>query len=271
MTADQQAILDQLTATLAADRRVRSLWLSGSLGRGAGDAWSDVDLMAVAEASDLPALIADVRRARPDMPPQVFSQLVHGRIVSAITPAWARFDIAFLTPAEFAAQDGASLRRMAGNLDAAPAPRASGGGDPARISAIIHEFIRVLGLLPVAVGRREWLVAQQGFDLLRTLTIDLFLEENRVAPGSRGAKSLNPFLSADQRAALEAIAPPAAYREAILAAHRAVAALFLPQARRTAAALGLAWPEAFEAATRTRLQAELDLEPWPTGQIPEIT
>ncbi len=262
MTAEHQALLSELRAALTADPRVRSLWLSGSFGRGEGDAWSDLDLTVVAEAADLPALIADFRRPRPDLPPQVFGQLVHGRIVSAITPEWMRFDIAFVTPAEFAAQDGASLQRLAGDLDESPPPRerARDAGSPARVSAIADEFIRVLGLLPVAVARQEWIVAQQGFDLLRRLTVDLFLEENALPPGARSVKRLNAFLTAEQRTALEAVAPPAADEAAILAANRAIAALFLPRARRLAADLGLDWPDAFEAATRRRLHDDLGLD-----------
>jgi predicted nucleotidyltransferase len=262
MTAEHEALLGELRAVLAADPRVRSLWLSGSLGRGEGDAWSDIDLTVVAEAADLPALIADFHRPRQDMPPQVFSQLVHGRIVSAITPDWMRFDIAFVTPTEFAVQDGASLRRLAGDLDEAPPPRERrrDAGSPTRVLAIAHEFIRILGLLPVAVARQEWIVAQQGFGLLRQLTVDLFLEETALPPGARGVKRLNAFLTDDQRAALEAIAPPAADEAAIIAANRAIAALFLPRARRLAADLGLDWPEAFEAATRKRLHIDLGLD-----------
>ena len=47
MTAEHEALLGELRAVLAADPRVRSLWLSGSLGRGEGDAWSDIDALLV--------------------------------------------------------------------------------------------------------------------------------------------------------------------------------------------------------------------------------
>ena len=55
MTDDQQALLDHLVAALAADPRVRSVWLSGSFARGAGDAWSDVDVTVVVDEPDLAA------------------------------------------------------------------------------------------------------------------------------------------------------------------------------------------------------------------------
>lgn len=261
MTRQQQAILDQLVAALAVDPRVRSAWLSGSLARDGGDRWSDVDVTAVVEQSDLPAAIAAYRSPRPDLPDQVFSQLVHGRIVSTITHDWERFDLTFLTLAEFAVQDGAGLRRLLGEGDPPPPrPPAADTGAAARVTAIIYEFVRVLGLLPVAVGREEWLVAQQGFELLRKMTVDLILEANGVPPGARGAKRLNAYLTAGQQAALEAIVPPAAARKAVVAANREIAALFLTHAHPLADRLGIEWPAAFEAATRARLRADLALE-----------
>lgn len=259
MTPQQQAILDQLVAALAVDPRVRSAWLSGSLARDGGDRWSDVDVTVVVD--HLPAAIAAYRSPRPDLPDQVFSQLVHGRIVSTITPDWDRFDLSFLTPAEFAAQDGAGLRRLLGEGDLPPPRPPSADTDAAaRVTAIIYEFLRVLGLLPVAVGREEYLVAQQGFELLRRMTTDLLLEANGVPPGARGAKRLNAYLTAEQQAALEAIVPPAAARNAVIAANREIAALFLTHARPLAETLGLEWPSAFESATRARLRADLALD-----------
>jgi predicted nucleotidyltransferase len=260
MTPQQQAILDQVTAALAADARVRSAWLSGSLARGGGDRWSDVDVTVVIASPDLPAVIAAFQAPRPDLPAAVFSQMVHGRIVSTITLDWERFDLTFLTPGEFAAQDGTGLMRLFGDGDAPPPrPTAADAGQAARVAAIVHEFIRVLGLLPVAVGREEWIVAQQGYELMRKMAVDLMLEANAVPPGARGAKRLNAYLSPDQQAALEALSPPAAARGPILASNRELAALFFAEARPLAARLAIAWPAAFEAATRTRLNRELSL------------
>lgn len=259
MTPQQQAILDQITAALAADARVRSAWLSGSLARGGGDRWSDVDVTVVAD--DLASVIAAFRAPRPGLPPAVFSQLVHGRILSAVTPEWERFDLAFLTPAEFAGQDGTGLVRLLGEGDRPPPrPAAADSGQPGRVLATIHEFIRVLGLLPVAIGRQEWIVAQQGCELLRRMTLDLMLEANGVPPGARRAKRLNAYLTAAQQTALEALVPPAAARGPVLAANRDLAALFFAEARPLAQRLDIAWPAAFEAATRARLRADLDLE-----------
>jgi predicted nucleotidyltransferase len=258
MTEDQQALLDQLLAAFAADPRVRSAWLSGSLGRGAGDAWSDIDLTVVAD--DPAACLRDCAVGALALPATVFSQIVHGRILSAVTADWSRFDLAFLTPAEFADQDGGGLVRVLGDTPAPPPRPANADPDaPGRILRLIHEFLRVLGLSPVCIGRQEWLVGQQGVELLRGMLVEVMLEENGVPRAARGAKRLNGFLSAEQRAALEALPMPAADCAALLAAQTEIARLFLAEARPLAQRLGVAWPEAFEAATRDHLRRELDL------------
>ncbi len=205
MTEDQHALLDQLVAALSADPRIRSAWLSGSLAKGAGDAWSDIDLTVVVDEPDLAACLRDCAAGALALPATVFSQLVHGRIFSGVTPAWSRFDLAFLTPAEFARQDDAGLRRLLGET-AAPPPRPAGPDHDAvaRVSRLIFEFLRVLGLSPVCIGRQEWLVAQQGVELLRGMLVELLLEQNGVPRAARGAKRLNGFLGDGQRAELEA-------------------------------------------------------------------
>lgn len=260
MTEDQQALLDQLIAAFAADPRVRSGWLSGSFGKGAGDAWSDVDLTLVADLPDIATCLRDCADGAAALPATVFSHLVYGRIFSGITPAWTRFDLAFLTPDEFARQGGAGLVRVFGDGDAAPPRPADSDPDAAsRVSRLIHEFLRVLGLSPVCIGREEWLVGQQGVELLRGMLVEVMLETNGVARSARGAKRLNGFLRADQRAALEALPVPAAERTALLAAQGEIARLFFAAARPLAQRHALAWPEAFEAATRAHLARRLDV------------
>lgn len=263
MTEAQQALLDQIAAVLARDPRIVSAWLSGSFGKGAGDAWSDVDVtVVVAAESDLPAALRHYASELSPLPATVFSQLVHGRIFSGVTPAWERFDLAFLTPAEFAGQDGGGLSLLLGDPATRPPPRAPGAdqGAAARIERLVCEFLRVLGLAPVSIGREEWLVGQQGVELLRGMLVELTLEANGVPRSARGAKRLNAFLSEDQRAELEALVPPQAGRQSLIDAEGEIARLFLARARPLAERLGATWPAAFETATRDHLRRELGLE-----------
>ncbi len=260
MTDEQQALLKRLTAALAADPRVHAAWLGGSLGQDAGDAWSDVDIVVLVEEPNRPACIADYRATHPGLPPLVLSHVVYGRVLAAITPDWERFDLSFLTAGELPSQDGAGLKLLLGDPALTPPPRIQVPGALQPLGPLVTEFLRVLGLAPVAVGRGEWLTMQQGVELLRHMLIDLMLIENEVPPGSRGAKRLNAFLTDDQRAWLEALLPPLAEREALITANAALARQFLARAKPLAAKLGAPWPTAFEDATRRHLKVTLSLE-----------
>ena len=260
MTEAQAALTGMVTAVLAADHRIQSVWLYGSLGRGDGDAWSDVDLVAQVDEADRTACLADYRQNRADMPPTVLVMEIYGRILAATTADWERFDISFLVADEVGRLDSRALRPLTGDLAARPpaSPPIRDTPPAERVGHLVSEFLRILGLLPVAVGRGEWLLAQQGGELLRKLLIDLMVEESNVAPSARGGvKRLNPFLTPEQRGVLEALVPPVARREPLIAASVELAGLFLARARPVADRLGAPWPGAFEQATRRRLETTL--------------
>lgn len=260
MTPEQDRLLQQLTGALTQDPRILGLWLTGSFGRGEGDRWSDIDLWAEVAAADQGPCVADYLKPRSGMPETVHVMAVYGVIVSAVTPSWERYDITFLTRPQMAGLDTGKARLLTGTPLPPPAPRPPDTGAAARVEALVREFLRVEGLSPGAVARQEWLVMQQGCELLRTMTINLMLEENAVPPTARGAKALNAFLAPDQRAALEAIVPPPAERDALVAGGAELTRLFLARARPLAERLGATWPEAFEAATRAHLKAALSLD-----------
>jgi hypothetical protein len=205
---------------------VRALRLgTGSLTRGTADPYSDLDL--VAEVDD-PGSFDAVEALRAATPTVLLRAMPFGAI--AITPDWLRVDLAVVRPGE----DGGPPEAPATDVD-----------------ALAEEFLRVLGLLPVVVGRGEWIVASDGAWLLRAFLVRLMLAEN----GERaltGAKRLNEKLTAEQRELVEALPPIAATRDAVVAAHLATADAFLPRAR----ALAVRWPAELEAATRAYLSRE---------------
>src|SRR5690606_19086707 len=151
MTDEQQSLVEVLTSALAADTRVRAAWLGGSLGEDAGDAWSDVDIVVLVDEQDRAACLVDYRADRPGIPPLVLSHIVYGRVLAAITPDWARFDLSFLTADELAAQDGAALKPLLGAPGMTPPPRALGGGQLLPLAPLVGEFLPVLGLSSVGV------------------------------------------------------------------------------------------------------------------------
>ena len=269
----QAALIAHIVGTLKDDARIHSAWLGGSFGRGVADAWSDVDVIVVVDAEDLAPSVAEYGGSRNPLGETVFLKVLYDRVVTAVTPDWRRYDLSFMTPQEFRSQTPDSVKPLIPGETPKPRPRpatAPRDGRAGRLPDLFNEFLRVLGLAPDMVGRGEWLVGQDGVTILRKLTLDLMLEMNQTAgPGFGGVKRLNERLLPAQRAALEALTPPRADRDALLAAQIELARLFFPLAIDAARQTGAPWPEAFAAATLRHLQSTLGLDPdRVTGQIP---
>jgi predicted nucleotidyltransferase len=261
-TAAQQHLIEAITRAVEAEPRIESAWLAGSLASGEGDAWSDVDMLAVADEAALSDLVHACRANLDAIAPTLHVMTLHGRIVSAVTADWARFDITFVPPDGLQRRDPASVTSLfarAGSAVPNGAPAAPQAPTAADIEALVREFLRVLGLTAVGVGRDDCVLLVDGAVLLRSMAIDLMLGENGRARTERGVKRVSQMLTPEQRAAIAALPPLAATRESALASVAALAQLFLPRARALTERLGAPWPAAFEAGTRAYLERALNL------------
>lgn len=231
---------------------------------GHADEFSDIDLLAVSDDLDHAGLIADWPGLCAQITPVVLRQQ-HGEgtsvVFSHITPAWLRFDITIGVTGhvpgrprnlvtELFDRDG-----LTAQLGPDAAPRQP---DPATVEYLITEFWRVMGLLPVVVGRDDLLVAVSGSALIRTLLIKLLLEDVAVADRG-GALHLERLLPAAHADLLRALPPIRADVDSAIAVHLACVGIFLPVARNLAARTGVAWPTQLEAAARGHLVRELGL------------
>jgi hypothetical protein len=262
--AEQQRLIDTLHRWLEAEAGVLATWLAGSLGKGGGDQFSDVDLLLlVGEGAQ--AQVSGSLAAKLDtvVTPVLVNQLFGGRVLNVVTDDWQRFDLSFVEAAELARFNAAELTMLFNRTDHTPptptdAPYRT---PPDALLKLVQEFLRVLGLSVGAMGREEYQLALNGIDLLRRMTMDLMLEENGVSPAGRGgALHRNPFLTEEQRTALAALPPLSANRSSVVETNCAFAAIFLPRARRLASEIGMAWPTDFEEATRRHLKRGLGLE-----------
>jgi len=184
-------------------------------------------------------------------------------VINVVTDAWERFDLSFVELADLARYNSAELKPLFNRSGREPPLRADAPYQPSpeTLLKLVQEFLRVLGMLPGALGRQEYELGLRGVDMLRGMTMDLMLEENGLSPAKRGgALHRRPFLTADQLQDLATIPPQAAERRSLVEANRAIAAIFLPRARRLAATIGMAWPTAFEDATRRNLKLRVQLE-----------
>ena len=124
-------------------------------------------------------------------------------LVNAITEDWRRRDLVLVPPADFAEQKrardtlGVLLDRdgLHDRLPETPPPRTR---DPGRWRSSVEEFIRVLGLLPVGLGRGEPVLPVRGAGLRRDLlTADALgrgggRPVGRRCPGRAGRGAADP-------------------------------------------------------------------------------
>ncbi len=262
-TAEQQALINGLTRVLEAEPAVEAAWLAGSLGLGQGDVFSDVDVLALASDGRAEDVSASLTAKLPDIAtPVLVNALFGGRVLSVVTEDWDRFDISIVEAEDLHRYNAADLQILFNKGERAPPtrPDAPYRTAPDTLLKLVQEFLRVLGLAVVVVGREDYALALSGVDHLRRMTFDLMLEENEIAPWKRGgALHRNPLLTHEQREAMASIPPQSATRESVIEADRAFAALFLPRAKRLAAEIGMAWPVELEEAARRVLLLKLQL------------
>jgi len=262
-TPQQQELIERLRDLLQSEPRVGAAFLSGSLGKGQGDAYSDVDLLVVVPDGAAAGISADLARRLPEVAtPVLVNSLFGGRVLNVVTDDWQRFDLSFAEAKEVAYHDADALKPLFHRDGPVPSahPKRDYRVAPETLLKLVEEFFRVSGLAVVCAGRREYMLMMWGVELLARMTMDLMLEENGIAPAARGgALHRNPFLTDEQRAELEGLPPMVATRESVLAANRYLAGIFLPRARRLAAAVGMTWPTALEEATRRSLRTHLDV------------
>jgi hypothetical protein len=259
----QKALIRRARHVLSSDDRVLGVWLAGSFARGTDDQFSDVDLWVVVNQDDIDGFCDDWPVLSDEIAPTVLRQRVGDKpTFTQVTPEWLRFDVSIGSPADVDNRTSSTVRPLydpsglSARLRKARPPLQP---DPRRIEALGREFLRVLGLTPVVVGRGEYVVGESGAGLLREMLIQLMLED--VAVEDRGgALYLNRLLPPDRLQTLTQLPPMAANRESVLAVHAACAAAFLPLARELHERCRLQWPQALEDAARRHLATALAIE-----------
>ncbi len=261
---DHQAVIDVVAEALRDAPGIRGLFLSGSYGTGLADAYSDIDFILVAEDGPTDAVAAQWREAIGQTGEIIlcWDRTTRPALINAITADWTRTDVVILKPGQMGGQSRDAVKPLFDH-DNVHADLAERSGDqrssPARLRYQIEEFIRILGLLHLAMGREEYINGVLGVFHLRNKLVDLLIEET-AAPHRGGVLHLNRLLTEEQKELVMSLPVPAPERAAIIAAHLAFARAYLPRARRLAAARGIEWPERFEAVTWTMLGDAFSIE-----------
>lgn len=219
LTHDQGRVLMCLTGHLEGNSRVEAAWLVGSLARGVGDRFSDVDVVAAVAQGALRGVVDEWPSRAASLLDLAFARAAYsaptGTTFTHVTAAYVRFDVTFVSTSE-------APKRVRGGISLlASSPvdsRTTGSDDPPspaadRVRKLSEEFLRVLGMLPVVIGREEYLVAASGAALLRSMLTDLLGE--LAPPGYRGgAMRLERTHSRGDRSAPRLRAPVPSRREA---------------------------------------------------------
>jgi predicted nucleotidyltransferase len=263
VVSEPDAMVERIAGILQEDERVRAAWLCGSRARGTDDEYSDIDIWLVVRPADFAQFIDDWPNVSDKISPTVLRQRVGKRpVFNHITPEWLRFDVSIGTPQDVPKRSRTTVRLLfdLDGLDAKLGPsRGPLPPDATKVRALITEFLRVLGLLPVVAGRGEYVVGASGVGLLRDMLIQLMLEDVAVADRG-GALHLRGLLPEARLQALRDLPPITATREAVIAGHLACTRLFLPIARDLSERAGVPWPAELERAVRERLRGSLSLE-----------
>lgn len=261
---DQQRTIDTISTALADTPDIQALFLSGSHATGLADAYSDIDFVMVAEEGASDAVAALWRDAVAQTGEIVlwWDRSTVPVLINAITADWTRTDVIILKPDQMGHHTQAGLlplfdhNGLHGSLAATPTPAPP---NPQKVLHQIEEFIRILGLLHLAVGRAEYINGVLGVFHLRAALVELMIEDT-AAPNRGGILHLNRLITDDQKAVLMAMPAPVPEREGMIAAHLAYAGAYLPRARKRALALGVEWPERFEEVTWARLHDTLGID-----------
>jgi hypothetical protein len=249
------------------DERVRALWLAGSVGRGAADAGSDLDVvLAIApEAFDefteawrewlsrvTPVVLA---RELPELPGSFYS----------VTPECLRLDV-MAEPAGAARPADLARRLLVLQKDSAAAAHKpvaeppSSGPSPTRLREMTEEFLRQMTIFPAAVmARQDWLLGVIGVQNVHLMLYQLFVEANQPLP-AMGVKQWSAKLTSRQRQVCASLPAPTATEDGVLTAMRAAAAAFRQEAMAVLADHDVPWPAAFDDAVRRYWEHELGAE-----------
>ncbi len=256
--AAQQDLIDRVVDDLAADPRVRGLWLTGSFGAGTADEYSDVDMFVLVADAHVPAFVDGwLGGIAAAYHPLLARRLAPAPVFHHVLPGWLRWDVVVGGPADLNDLDPDAVMELVNRDGVRPAPSFRAGVQADAVREMTEEFLRVLGLLPVVVGRGELVTAVSGAGMLRQLLTTL-LRYRVEGPRLSGALHLSRVLPADEMAALAALPPVHADRGAVIRAHLSCAAMFLPVARDL---LGPDHPDALERACWEHLGRHLGVEP----------
>jgi len=246
-------LLERAQRVLGGDDRVLSVELSGSVGAGTADAWSDLDLSVVVAAEHHEAFLAEWPTWLAEITPTVFARTpIAPFIINTVTADGLTLDLVVYPGEVFAFDPPAGY--TVGMLSGARFERI----DDALEYAVVEQLRGMAGPFISLIQRDEHLKHLAGVPHLLGLLTTVFLAElDAPMPG----KHWNRTFTDEQLAAVAALPGAAANREAIIAFGMGVAELVLTRARPLFEERGLEWPAPLADVARQRVVTCLGFDP----------
>jgi predicted nucleotidyltransferase len=234
-------LLSRVVDHLAADPRVRAVWLSGSVGRGVADAGSDLDL--VVTVTDVGAF--SDRAAWAVVDPVITIPIGGVAGFAFTTREGLRLDVVLETPADVASSPyvhRVSVLDRDGLVPPEPATE-DRGPDVDRMHGLVMEVLRQCAIFPAAVvAREDWLLGQVAVHNYQLLVYELLVESDQPLP-AMGLKQWSSRLTPDQRDLLAGLPAPTAERDSVIAAMKAVRKAIGTHGRAALESAGGTWPD----------------------------
>lgn len=257
---------ERISTILSHEPSVRALWLGGSLARNEADQFSDIDLVALVDDSTVGDAVSRIETL---LTAEFRLVLVRNRgdeqhrLLNFVTDAWERFDLHVYTADAIAQSKLRGLRTIL-DKDGVDLPVGTGEPPTREVSAeqvyfVVSEFMRVLGLLPVVIGRGDLVGAVSGSGLLREHLVTLLQYEQT---GRTLTGALNDTTSLTPAAASAIVGLPAlrAENSAILDFNRACWDIFIRYGPGISRRYDAEWPGGLVDAVRSRLARELGID-----------
>ena len=198
--ADQQRLLRTIAAHYAGDERVLAVLLFGSLGRGGGDAYSDLDLVVILRdgaAVDVRNELAGLGAALVEQGDAVLMATAAGEAGYLVPQSLCGIAIDYVPLAKVTPYVLPGFLMIAGTLDAAAIQTAAAANaPPPELDLLLHKALWLALGADVALQRGQfWQV--RTLEKLRGVLIEIFA-------GSRGGQRANHLFAETASAELQA-------------------------------------------------------------------
>lgn len=262
----QPRTCERISTVLSDQPTIRALWLGGSLARGEGDRFSDIDLVALVGEETVADAVSTIEKV---LAAEFALVLVrnrgdqHHRLLNFVTADWQRFDINVFSGSGI---ERSGLRGLRPIFDKDGLDLPVGHGEPAKrevtaeqVYFVVSEFIRVLGLLPVVIHREDLVGAVSGSALLREHLVTLLQYEQK---GQTMTGALNDTRSLTPAAASAVLGLPvlSAEKSAIIEFNRSCWNIFIEHAPTISEQYDVEWPAGLVEAVRSRISRDLNVQ-----------